>query len=404
MARPPGKRSSNHSPPSAHPTAQHPSSQSSAWRRYTATALKALTTPLVPADIAGLVDPLRGRELRGKVERVEREGPFVTLYVRPGPNFPTHFAPGQFLGLGVRIDGRWTWRSYSLTSAPVTATNGTPTTPKRRGKSEDRGGEDRGLISVSIKPLPGGRLSNHVAQRIEPGDLVRLTSPGGDFHLPHPVPETLIFLTAGSGITPIISMLRWLAAESAVHPFPDVVHIHSERAPAPAAPFGDELAALSAAQPRYRLLSWDSADLGRLTGSALGQLLAQHVPDAAHRAAFACGPQEFLDAVAEHLPTVTTEQFFAPVESATSGSGGRIRFGTSGVTADAPGSVSILDTAEAHGVQLVHGCRMGICRTCVTRVISGEVLDMRDGARYGPGEHIRTCCCVPCGDAHIAAG
>lgn len=347
-----------------------------------ATILKRLasvfTTPLFPEDYAGMFNPLLGRELRGRVESIERHSDFTTIHITPGPGINPHFKAGQFIGIGLQVKGRFVWRSYSLTSAP---------------------GEGDKRLSISIKPVPDGLVSHHVAHEIQPGQLIRLTAPSGDFYLPQPLPEKICFLTAGAGITPVVSMLRWLDQEMAPAHWPDVVHVHSERAAQPSEPYGDELHALAAKVPAYRLVHWDSAEKGRITP----EQIAAEVPDIADRERFACGPNELLDTICTQWPETTTEKFYSPLEGA-AGAGGTIHFGDTGVSAESNGTVTILEAGEAAGLHMVHGCRMGICRTCVSTVASGVAVDLRDGTEYGEGEHVRTCVSVPSGELTICAG
>lgn len=345
--------------------------------------LEAFTTPLTPVDYVTLVNPLRGREVRGQITSIEKHKDFLSLTLTPGPGMPRTFHAGQFIGLGLQIDGRWRWRCYSLTNAP-----------RRRGRS----------LTVSIKPVPGGVFTEHIADKAEIGQVIRLTAPGGDFYLPQPVPQKLLFLTAGAGITPVMSMIRWLKqefpanadpADTSVAPFPDVVHIHSERAARPAEPYGEELTALDSSVPNYRLISWDTTQKGRLTVETLKDL----VPDATSRQFYACGPTQMLDTFQEAFPEMRSEKFFIEVDG--EDHGGEIRFSRLGSSTTSTGSTTILEAAEAAGVNLMHGCRMGICRTCVTPIEDGAAVDLRDGQTYGPGEQIRTCCAVPSGTLTI---
>lgn len=134
------------------------------------------------------------------------------------------------------------------------------------------------------------------------------------------------------------------------------------------------------------------------------------VADWESRESFACGPGPLLESVTAAIPHTRTETFHAQgAASANAGTspdpaelGGEIEFGDSGITTESTGSTTILDAAESCGVNLVHGCRMGICRTCVTPITDGTAVDLRDGETYGPGEQVRTCCSVPSGYLRIA--
>src|SRR5687767_6015586 len=161
-----------------------------------------LTTPLVPADYLDIVAPLRNAEvLRARVEEVRPETPdAVTLVLRPGRGWRRH-EPGQYLRLGVDVDGVRLWRAYSLTTPP------------------DR---PDGRIAVTVTAVPDGAVSNHLVRHARPGMLLHLDLPTGDFTLPPRRPAKVLFVTAGSGITPVMGMLR-----SAGHELADVVLVHS---------------------------------------------------------------------------------------------------------------------------------------------------------------------------------
>jgi len=169
-------------------------------------AIRGLFTPLLPDDYLELINPLWStQELRGRIERVEREtGDAATIFIKPGWEWPSH-EPGQYLRIGVVIDGVHHWRAYSLTSDP---------------------GRPDGCISITPKLVEEGVVSPFFVRQAKPGAIVRLGGVEGTFMLPSPLPEKLLFITAGSGITPVMSMLRHL--ERREH-LTDVVHLHSAR-------------------------------------------------------------------------------------------------------------------------------------------------------------------------------
>ena len=167
-----------------------------------------MTTPLLPDDYLHMINPLWStRELRGKiVEVIPETEDAATLVIKPGWGFAGGFQAGQYVGIGVSIDGRWHWRSYSISSAP--------------GGS----GPGRKTISITVKAMPEGFMSGHLVRGLAPGTIVRLALPQGDFVLPDPPPAKLLFWTGGSGVTPVMSMLRTLHRRGTM---PDVVHIHA---------------------------------------------------------------------------------------------------------------------------------------------------------------------------------
>ncbi|TAL25683.1 MAG: iron-sulfur cluster-binding domain-containing protein, partial [Frankiales bacterium] len=192
--------------------------------------------------------------------------------------------------------------------------------------------------------------------------------------------------TAGSGITPVMGMLR--------NGVPgDVVVVHS----APTRDdviFGGELRALAAAG-RIRLIEQHTDSGGMLSAEDVAAL----VPDLAERHTWACGPTGMLDVLEEHftaagiLDTLHTERFRASV--LVTGEGGTVSFSVQAVTVDADGATPLLTAGEAAGVLMPSGCRMGICFGCVVPLRSGAVRDLRDGtlttAAEGDGVRIQTC-------------
>jgi ferredoxin-NADP reductase len=355
-------------------------------RRRVLGLIRSFTSPLLPDDYLELVNPLWStRELRGRIERVERETPnAATVLVKPGWEWEGH-KPGQYLRLGIEVDGVHHWRAYSLTSDP---------------KRPD------GFISITPKLVDGGKVSPFLFGRVRPGTIVRLGGVEGTFVLPDPLPRQLLFISAGSGITPIMSMLRSIAPAGKLD---DVVHLHSARTEAEVI-FGRELRELAAAHPGYRLHE-------RLTG-AQGRLIPKQLdeccPDWGARETFLCGPRGLLEALGErwqrdgdpaklHVehfqPDSTVMNSFPPAQR---GEGGTIRFCSSDLQATSDGEQSILGAGENAGAELPYGGRMGICHTCVGRLRTGQVRDLRTGRVHGqPGEMLRTCINAPEGAIEI---
>jgi ferredoxin-NADP reductase len=345
-------------------------------------AVRSLFTPLLPDDYLELINPLWStQELRGRIERIDRETPdAVTVLIRPGYEWPGH-RPGQYLRIGVVVNGVHHWRAYSLTTDP---------------------GRPDGFIGITPKVVDAGIVSPFLVQAARPGDIVRLGGVEGTFVLPEPPPRKLLFISAGSGITPIMSMLRALDRSDALD---DAVHIHSART-ADRVIFGKRLADLDARRPGYGLhLQLTGAD-GRISPADLDRL----APDWRERHAFASGPRELLDALVEHWdaegdPALLEMERFQPVIGGDipAGDGGRITFAKSGIEAVSDGATPILVAGEQVGATLPYGCRMGICHTCIGRLCSGEVRDLRTGEVTGTeGEMVRTCVNAPEGPVEIA--
>lgn len=338
----------------------------------------AVTTPLLPDDYLDLVAPLRaGATLRGRILAVTPETPdAATLVIRPGRDWRGH-TPGQYVRLGVDVDGVRQWRAYSLTSPP-------------------RGGNTP--VTVTVKAIPDGKVSNHLVRRVRPGAIVQLDQAQGDFVLPPAAPERVLFVTAGSGITPVMAMLRSGALAGA-----DVVVAHSAPTPADVI-FGGELREL-AALGTIRLVERHTETDGLLDPAALGDL----VPDHLDRQTWACGPIGLLDALEAHWAAgsaadrLHTERF-RPTVIAT-GEGGEVTFRRTGTTVRVDGGTALLDAGEAAGVLMPSGCRMGICHGCVLPLRQGAVRDLRTGelttALPGDGVLIQTCVSAAAGPCDI---
>jgi ferredoxin-NADP reductase len=358
--------------------------QVSEGRRRALRLIRSFTSPLLPDDYLELINPLWStRELRGRIERIERETPeAVTVLIKPGWEWPGH-QPGQYLRLGIAVDGIHHWRAYSLTSDPA---------------------RPDGCISITPKLVEGGKVTPFLCGGVRPGTVVRLGGVEGTFVLPDPLPERLLFVSAGSGITPIMSMLRSLDRGGELT---DVVHVHCARE-ADGVIFGERLRELHARQPGYRLHERITAREGRLTAEALEQLC----PDWREREAFVCGPAGLLQALDERwkregdAARLHAEHFQADgvndLPAGERGSGGTISFRRSGVEACSDGAQPILAAGESVGASLPFGCRMGICHSCVGRLRAGQVRDLRTGRVHGaPGELLRTCINAPEGAIEI---
>ncbi len=336
-----------------------------------------LTHPKDPADYLDMVRPLRaGADLRARVVAVRPEtAAAVTVVLKPGGAWQGHL-PGQYVRVGLDVDGVRLWRSYSVTSTPD-ATDG--------------------LLTITAKAVPDGVVSAHLAQELRPGQLVHLDQALGEFVLPDPAPHKVLFITAGSGITPVMGMLR-----SGVDRLQDVVLVHSETR-ADDVIFGAELRRL-ADEGRLRLVEQHTDDAGRLDVATLNAL----VPDLGERDTWACGPAGLLDAIEERwaelglADRLRTERFrTALVEP---GEGGTVRF-SSGTVLEVDGATPILDAGEQAGLLMPSGCRMGICFSCVLPLREGAVRDLRSGdlttAAPGDGVLIQTCVSAAAGACDI---
>jgi ferredoxin-NADP reductase len=335
-----------------------------------------LTTPLLPDDYLHLLNPLwSARELRGKVvEVIPETATAATLVIQPGWGWSPDYRAGQYIGIGIQLEGRWHWRSYSLTSVPT---------------------QEDGTISITVKAMPEGFLSRHLVDGLPPGTVVRLNAPQGDFFLPDPPPDKILFLTAGSGLTPVMGMLRMLQRRQSMS---DVVLVHSAPSEQDVL-FRRELHAMAEQNPSLRLHEQLTDSMGMLGLDQLSGVCA----DWPERETWACGPPALLDAAEQmwkrnHLTgRLHVERFSVQLDGA-GGEGGTVTFGSSGRTAEVDGATTLLEAGEAAGLQLPFGCRMGICQSCVVPLVAGSVRDLRSGAVHVEGDRIQTCISAAAGD------
>jgi ferredoxin-NADP reductase len=354
----------------------------SRFRRSAAKLTRTLTTPLLPDDYLALMNPAwSARELTGAIVRIQPETEQAsTVVVKPSFPWRRH-RPGQYLRIGAELNGIRHWRAYSLTSDPD---------------------HPEGLVSVTVKHVPEGLMSPWFTRRAKPGQLVFLGDVEGEFRLPDPLPERMLFISAGSGITPIWAMLRELQRRGRLD---DVLHIHGARS-ADDVIFGEHIRRMAADHGGYRLHEHLTSQVKRLGTADLDELC----PDWRDRETFLSGPRDMIDAMEAHWkaqadPSRLHTERFQPIigrGDAEVGSGGIVHFRITGFDATCDVGVSILVGGERAGAILPYGCRMGICHTCVGKLCSGQVRDLRTGEIHGEqGQTIRTCVNAPEGPIEI---
>jgi ferredoxin-NADP reductase len=350
----------------------------SSVRRKAMRAMRTFFTPLMPDDYLEMINPLWStEELRGRVERLERRTEdAVTIIIKPGAEWDRH-QPGQYLRVGVIVNGVHHWRAYSLTSEP----------------SDD-------FISITPKLVPEGKVSPHLTSKLQPGTIVRLGGVEGDFVLPEPRADRLLFISAGSGITPIMSMLRALEQEGGMK---DVVLVHSANHRDDVI-FRDWIEEIDQRSDGFRVHLQLTDEQGRMSPEDLEEIC----PDWRERETFLSGPADMLDAVEEFWERegdperLHMERFQPKVGLGEEGEGGEITFLASDTKTEAGGGTPILVAGEEAGLELSYGCREGICHTCVGTLCSGKVRDLRNGRVYGSdGETIRVCISAPEGPVEI---
>jgi ferredoxin-NADP reductase len=326
------------------------------------------------------------------------------------------FDAGQFLTLMLDIAGAPVNRCYTISSPP--------TRPNR--------------IAITVKRVVGGKVSNWVHDNILPGSKVTALAPLGAFTLTSRPAEKLLLLSAGSGITPLMSMLRTLYDLGSDA---DIVFLHSARTPSDIL-FRSELAAIELFMPNLRVVNVCEADYpserwGGMRGRLSPTMLHTIVPDLLERTIFNCGPMPYMDAVRRILDELDYdlgsyhEESFTFDDPATPGATPppegvayediavaappasddgvatySVEFTKSGRTVTCRADENVLDAAIAAGVRLPSSCSQGMCGTCKLPKLSGEV-EMNHNGGIRPREitagKILTCCSKPLSDLSLDA-
>ena len=346
--------------------------------------LEAVATPHGVDSYLEQVDPLLVKgECRAEVVAVERgTKESVTLTLRPNRAWQG-FRAGQFVNVTVEIDGVRHQRCYS------------PACTER----------SKTTIEITTKRHPEGLVSNFLVDRAAPGMVVGLSGGESDFQLPRPRPESVLLIGGGSGITPLMAILRTLFAEG----YAGAVALLYYAPDAERCIYRSELERLAATHPNFQLLrSYTRAPgSGELDGHFNPLHLPQSDPDFTEAETFACGPPALLDAVRgtwanglEHRLHV--ESFVPPTFVPVGEPGeGQIRFAGSDVEVANSGA-PLLEQAEAAGLTPEFGCRMGICHTCTCRKRAGTHKNLVTGeVSSAPDEEIQLCVSAALGDLTV---
>ena len=341
-----------------------------------------------PPGVDGYLEQVRPTwatgECRAEVTSVGRRTPdSVTLALRANLAWEG-FRAGQFLGVGVEIDGAWRSRCYSPASVAG---------PGRE-------------LEITVKKHPGGLVSNFLFDQARPGMVLRLAPADGDFALPDDRPDRTLLISGGSGITPVMSILRTLCAEGSTGA---VSFLHY--APDPSlAIYREELEAIALRHPNVKVARSYTRAPG--DGELDGHFALSHVgrlePDLAAAEAFACGPPALLDAVREAWADAGAENrlhiesFLPPTMAPASGvPEGSLHFAGADVRVDND-AAAVLEQAEAAGLSPKFGCRMGICHTCSCRKTAGTVKNLSTGElSTTDDEEIQICISAPVGDVVV---
>ncbi|CAM3322769.1 ferredoxin reductase [Nocardioides dubius] len=345
-------------------------------------AVASLTSPHGVDRYLELVNPMwAAHEVRARIVDVHREvdvaghPPVTTLTLAPTSTWRGHRA-GQHVQLGVEINGaRRTTRVFSVSSA-------------------ESGAGDR--FTITLRANPEGVVSRFLAEEAMPGQLVHLSQAQGDFVLPDRMPERIVLISGGSGITPVMSMLRSLQRRTHRG---RITFVHYAQSPEHQI-YADELAEIKRAgygidvhllHPELGDPAFSPAWLSRL------------VPDFADVDTWACGPAPLIEAVraAYDGSEALRVEYFKPPRNTAGAAGGQVAFARSGKAAENTGA-TLLEQAEALGLRPESGCRMGICFSCTATKTEGTVRNVLTGETSAlPDEQIRICVSAPDGDCTV---
>jgi stearoyl-CoA 9-desaturase NADPH oxidoreductase len=353
--------------------------------------LETLAAPYGVDRYVELVRPTWSRgNPRAEIVEVRRQGVgSVTLRLRPDARW-LGFRAGQFVRLTVEIAGVRETRCYSPACGERT----------------------EGEIELTVKAHPGGRVSRYLNRRALPGMVLGVSQAEGEFVLPHERPEHLLLISGGSGITPVMSLLRTLRDEGHEG---RVTFLHYARAKR-CIPYRRELQQVATSAPSVRVALVCTREEGGLSGHLSRRQLRRVAPDYARAHTYLCGPPSLIAAVrglwaADGIEQPLHVESFQPAvlpagrEGVGGGRGhprGSVRFARSGKRATDDGRC-LLEQAERAGLCPPCGCRMGICRMCTTRKLSGSVRNVLSGELSGAAdEDIQICVSRPVGDVELA--
>lgn len=303
----------------------------------------------------------------------------VTLTLRPNRHWQGMRA-GQHINVSVEIDGRRLTRSYS------------PSVVDGR----------RGLIAITVRRDPAGQVSRRLCDAVQPGEVLPIGQAFGTLTLGAAATPRM-FLAAGSGITPLMAMLREWARSPRQAPL--ALGYWARRRDELC--FVDELRALARSNPRFRLRFFLTGEApcaedegsGRIDASALAAL---DLPQAASEVS-ACGPDGFVAAARGLLAGTSaafrSESFTPAARPIEEGGTARITLARRGQSVDVPRGQPLLDALEALGISVVSGCRRGICHTCSCAKREGASRDLRDGrVSNEPASALQLCVNAALGD------
>lgn len=332
-------------------------------------------------DTLAAINPLLTvTQLHARVTAKRPETPSAATFVLQGGPAFAGLRPGQFVMIGVEIDGVTHRRAYSPRVID----------------------DQPGAFAITVQRQVGGKVSNHLHDRLKVGDFLQIEQAAGEFTLPaNAYPARALMIAGGSGITPCMSMIQHLQREKAPTRVTLVYFARSQHDRI----FARELQTIAKQWPGLTYVAIDSvANTPGQPAAAQPMLnealLDQHAPDWREAAAYCCGPAPLMDAAralwagAGLHGRLKLEAFGVARASGDPSARHAVSVLRGGATVrfEAPGNLTVLDSGEKAGQALKHGCRQGVCHECVCRLHSGVVKDLTTGEHIeGDGQPVRIC-------------
>jgi ferredoxin-NADP reductase len=322
-----------------------------------------------------------------RVSRIFQETPDVKTFrlMNPlGGVLPFSYLPGQFLTVTVPVNGKPVKRSYTIASSPT----------------------QHDYAEISVKHEGGGEVSGYMHTQVREGDLLESSAPSGSFIFTGRECKCILLIGGGVGITPLMSVLRYLTDRS----WPgDIFLVYSCHTPRDII-FREELDYLQRRHPNLRVIvtvsQSEGADWKGPTGRITKELIAQSVPDLPSRYVHLCGPVPLMEAVKRMLAEIGIPQERVKTEAFGPALGKpeltrppvalqagaqvalpTVNFSLSDKSAPLPPDRVILDVADEIGVEIDNSCRVGTCGTCRVKLLSGQVaMAVEEGLEPGDKE------------------
>ena len=344
--------------------------------------LRVFFSPIIAADVfdfwAGECRSLLTwqRPLARIVERRVEAKNTVTLVLKPNKHF-LGFNAGQHINVTVEVNGMRLTRSYSLTNIP----------------------NKKCLLAITVKAVENGKVSSYLCQKAQAGEIVEIGQAFGEMTLTTAPSKPSVFLAAGSGITPLMSLIRHLTAEQLTQPI-TLIYWAKTRAELC---FVQELRQLEVNHTNFHvtfaLTNETHLLAGELNRRPDAKLLNHAITHLENSQVFACGNAGFVDSIRQligqkclsfHAESFTPPAFSNVVSTALGTV--RVQLQASKKTLELSAGQPLLNALEAQGIEVSSGCRMGICNTCACSKLSGTTQDLTTGELTSePQSALRLC-------------